>query len=55
MKVTMPCEAERPQSLEYIIDSYWKISSKNNARANRGEITKHVLFREFISKNASVE
>ena len=37
VKVTMPCEAERPQSLECIIDSYQKISCKNNARASREE------------------
>ena len=29
MKITMPFEAPRPQSLEYTIDSYWKILTKN--------------------------
>ena len=28
MKITMPFEAPRPQALEYIIDSYWKILTK---------------------------
>ena len=46
----MPCEAERPQSLEYIIDSYRKISSKNNARAIRGEITNHVYLENSYQK-----
>lgn len=48
MKVTMPCEAQRPQALKYVNDSYRKISSKNNARANRGEITKTCFCGEFI-------
>ena len=48
MKVTMPCEAQIPQALKYVNDSYRKISSKNNARANRGEITKTCFCGEFI-------
>ena len=50
MKVTMPFEAERPQSLEYIIDSYENISSKNITRANRGEITERVYLENVCQK-----
>ena len=46
----MTSEAERRQSLEYINDSYRKISFKNNARANRGEITKRVYLDNFCEK-----
>ena len=43
--------AERPQSSEYITDSYRKIISKNNARANREEITKRVYLENLCQKN----
>ena len=55
MKVAMPCEAERPQSLEYIIDSCQKLRSKDNARAMRGELTKRVYLENLCQKNASEE
>ena len=51
----MPCEAERPQSLEYIIDSCQKLRSKDNARAMRGELTKRVYLENLCQKNASEE
>ena len=50
----MPREAERPQSLEYIVHSYRKNmfqkKKKKNARANRGEIAKCVYLQNFCQK-----
>ena len=56
MKVMVPCEAERPQSLEFwntqsiLTDSVTKI-----IQGLTEEKEKTCLFREFISKNVSVE
>ena len=55
MKVAIPCAAQRPQALKYVNDSYRKISSKNNASANRGEITKTGVCGKFLSKNVPMK
>ena len=55
MEVTLPCEVVRPQALKYVNDSYRNRNSKNNARANIGEITKTCFCGEFKSKNVPIE